>query len=323
MPIPESKYIWFNGELVPWGEAQVHVLTHALHYGSTVFEGMRCYATENGPAAFCLDQHMTRLLDSARVYRMPMAYDLDELKQAVFDTVRANGHKACYVRPLAFRGYCEMGVDPRGCPVHVVIATWEWGRYLGADAIEKGIDVCVSSWNRPAPNTMPALAKAGANYANSQLIKMEALEDGYAEAIVLDVGGHVSEGSGENFFLVRGGRILTPGLAHSALGGITRQCVITLAEDLGYDVREAAIPREMLYMADELFFTGTAAEITPIRSVDRIKVGDGVRGKVTAALQEEFFKVVQGRGPDTHGWLTLVAAKCALPSREPTLPARG
>jgi len=307
MPINESKYIWHNGELVPWHEAKVHVLAHVLHYGSSVFEGMRCYATPDGPAAFCLDQHLRRLFDSAKIYRMEIPYAVEELKQAVFDTVRANGHEACYVRPLVFRGYGEIGVDPRGCPVEVVIATIEWGRYLGADAIEQGIDVCVSSWSRMAPNTFPALAKCGANYANSQLMKMEALENGYAEAIALDDSGRVSEGSGENLFLVRDGVIITPPLASSALSGITRQCVMTLANDAGFPLQEQVIPRELLYIADELFFTGTAAEITPIRSVDKVKIGKGGRGPITKALQQRFFDIVQGRASDVHGWLTPVA----------------
>jgi branched-chain amino acid aminotransferase len=306
MPIPEAKYIWFNGELVPWAEAKVHVLTHALHYGSSVFEGMRCYDTRRGPAVFCLDAHLMRLLRSAKIYRMPLKYGLEELREAVFSIIRTNGHRACYVRPIVFRGYREMGVDPRGCPVEVVIATWEWGRYLGAEAIEQGIDVCVSSWNRMAPNTLPALAKAGANYANSQLIKMEALENGYAEAIVLDVNGYVSEGSGENLFLVSEGVIYTPPLSNSVLRGVTRGCVITLAKELGYHVVESAISREMLYIADELFFTGTAAEITPIRSVDKITIGNGQRGPVTQRIQDAFFRIVQGLDPDRHGWLSPV-----------------
>ncbi len=304
MPIPEAKYIWFDGELVPWGEAKVHVLTHALHYGSSVFEGIRAYPLESGPAAFRLDEHLQRLLDSAKIYRMPMLYGLDELRQAVKELVGANGHKGCYIRPLAMRSYREMGVDPRGCPVQTVIATWEWGAYLGADAIDKGIDVCVSSWNRMAPNTFPSLAKTSANYANSQLIKMDALENGYAEAIVLDTSGYVSEGSGENLFLVKKGAIYTPPLANSVLGGITRDCVLTLARDLGYSIQEQVMTREMLYLADELFFSGTAAEITPIRSVDKITIGSGSRGPITAAVQKAFFEIVQGRGPDRHGWLT-------------------
>jgi branched-chain amino acid aminotransferase len=306
MPVAASKYIWFNGELVPWADAKIHVLTHALHYGSSVFEGMRAYATDKGPACFCLDQHMQRLINSAKIYRMTLPYDLEGLRQAVFTTIRANEHEACYVRPIVYRGFNEMGVLPTACPVEVVVATWEWGRYLGADALEQGIDVCVSSWQRAAPNTFPALAKAGANYANSQLIKMEAIDNGYAEAIVLDVHGHVSEGSGENVFLVKDGVIHTPSFGNSALGGITRGVVMQLARDLGYVVHESVIPREMLYIADELFFTGTAAEITPIRSVDHIQVGSGKRGPVAVALQQAFFNVVQGRTADKYGWLTFV-----------------
>lgn len=306
MPIPEAKYIWFDGELVPWADAKVHVLTHALHYGSAVFEGIRAYALPTGTAVFRLDEHLQRLLDSAKIYRMPMTYSLADLREAAKETVRANGHEACYIRPLAMRRYSEMGVDPRGCAMQVVIATWEWGAYLGADALQKGIDVCVSSWSRMAPNTFPSLAKSSANYANSQLIKMEALENGYAEAIVLDVNGYVSEGSGENLFLVKKGVIYTPPLGNSVLGGITRDSVITLAKELGYDLREAVITREMLYLADELFFTGTAAEITPIRSVDKIVVGSGDNRPITKALQSAFFDIVQGRVPDRHGWFTPV-----------------
>lgn len=306
MKVPETKYIWFNGKLVNWADAKIHVLTHALHYGSAVFEGMRCYATDKGPAAFRIDAHLQRLLDSARVYRMKIPYSLEELKQATFETVRANGHAACYVRPIAFLGYGEMGIDPRTCPVDVAVATWEWVRYLGADALENGVDVCVSSWRRPAPDTFPALAKASANYLNSQLIKLEALDNGYAEGIALDVNGHVSEGSGENLFVIRRGKILTPPMANCALGGITRDCVITIARELGYSVQEEAIPRELLYMADEMFLCGTAAEMTPIRSVDRRLVGNGTRGPMTKAIQERFFAIVEGRAPDVYGWLTLV-----------------
>ena len=306
MKVPEAKYIWFNGQLVPWGEAKIHVLTHALHYGSAVFEGMRAYRTDNGPAAFCLDQHLCRMADSAKVYRMRLPYGLDEMKQAVFDVVRANGHEACYIRPIAFLGYGEMGIDPRTCPVDTAVATWEWGRYLGPDALEKGVDVCVSSWRRPAPDTFPVLAKASANYLNSQLIKLEALDNGYAEGIALDVNGQVSEGSGENLFVVRAGKIYTPPLGSCVLSGITRSCIMTIAEELGYQVEEQAIPRELLYIADELFLCGTAAEMTPIRSVDRRTVGTGTRGPVTDAIQERFFSRVEGRAPDKYGWLTLI-----------------
>jgi len=306
MPIPEAKYIWFDGELVPWEDAKVHVLAHAIHYGSAVFEGMRAYSLPTGTAIFRLSEHMQRLLDSAKIYRMPVKYDLADLCEAAKTVVRANGHKECYVRPVAMRGYGEMGVDPRGCPVQTFIATWEWGAYLGAEALQKGIDVCVSSWARMAPNTFPSLAKTAANYANSQLIKMDALENGYAEAIVLDTNGYVAEGSGENLFLVKKGVICTPPLSNSVLGGITRDSVMVLARDLGYEVRESVITREMLYVADELFYSGTAAEITPIRSVDKIVVGSGECGPVTKALQSAFFEVVRGRTADRYGWFTPV-----------------
>jgi branched-chain amino acid aminotransferase len=303
----KSEKIWFDGQLVPWDEATVHVASHVLHYGSSVFEGIRVYETQSGPAAFCLKPHLVRMFNSAKVYRMEIPYTLDELKQAVLDTVRTNKHKSCYIRPLVFRGYGSISVDPRKCPVQVVIFTIEWGRYLGAEAIEEGVDVGVSSWTRMAPNTFPAAAKIGGQYINSQLITMEAAEHGYVEGIALDPNGLVSEGSGENLFLVVNDEILTPPLAASILQGITRNCVVTLATDLGYKVREQQIPRELLYMADEAFFTGTAAEISPIRSVDRIAVGKGSRGPVTRRLQEEFFGIVEGRIADRHGWLTPIA----------------
>jgi branched-chain amino acid aminotransferase len=309
MKVPEAQYIWFNGKLVRWGDAKIHVLTHALHYGSAVFEGMRCYSTEKGPAAFRIDAHLQRMMDSAKIYRMAIPYSVEELKQATFETVLANKHPSCYVRPIAFLGYGEMGIDPRTCPVDVAVATWEWGRYLGADALVKGVDVCVSSWRRPAPDTFPSLAKASANYLNSQLIKLEALDNGYAEGIALDIDGHVSEGSGENLFLVRRGKILTPPMGSCALGGITRDCVIALAKELGYAVEEEVIPREMLYVADEMFLCGTAAEMTPIRSVDHRVVGSGSRGPITEAIQDRFFAIVAGKVKDEYGWLTLAEAQ--------------
>jgi len=264
---------------------------------------MRAYATENGTAVWCMVPHVRRLYDSARIYRMDIPYSVEEMTQAIVDTVVANEHDSCYIRPIVFRGYDSIHVDPRGCPVEVAIGTIPWGRYLGPEAIEKGIDVCVSSWNRAAPNTFPALAKAGGNYINSQLMVMEASINGYVEAIALDNSGHISEGSGENLFLIRDGIIHTSALAASALGGITRQCVITLARDLGVEVREEVMPREMLYLCDEMFFTGTAAEVSPIRSVDRIPVGKGERGPITRRLQEEFFGLTEGKIPDRHGWL--------------------
>ena len=306
MPINKSDKIWFNGEFVPWDEAKIHVMSHALHYGSSVFEGIRAYKTATGPAVWLFDGHAKRLFDSAKIYRMEIPYSYDEIKEAMLETIRVNKHEACYIRPIVFRGYGEIGVDPRGCPVDVVIATMEWGRYLGPEAIEQGVDVCVSSWQRMAPNTFPALAKSGANYANSQLIKLEALENGYVEGIALDVAGYVSEGSGENLFIVRDGTLITPPLSFSVLGGLTRGAVITLAKDLGIPTQEEAIPRELLYIADEVFFTGTAAEITPIRSIDKVTIGAGRRGPITERLQVEFFGITEGEIADRHGWLTPV-----------------
>ena len=303
----KADWIWFNGQLVSWDEAQVHVAAHALHYGSSVFEGIRAYATDDGPAVFCLDPHVDRLFNSAKVYRMEIPYTKEEITQAITDTIKANGHGACYIRPLVFRGFDGLGIDPRSCPVEVAIITMEWGRYLGPEAIEQGVDVGVSSWQRMSPNTFPAAAKIGGQYINSQLIVMEAKNHGYTEGIALDANGFVSEGSGENIFVVKDGRILTPPLASSILQGVTRRCVITLAEDVGYDVWEELIPREILYMADEVFFTGTTAEITPIRSIDHIPVGEGRRGPVTERLQTEFFGITNGQMPDRHGWLTPVS----------------
>lgn len=302
----KADYIWFDGTFVPWEEAKVHVLSHVLHYGSSVFEGIRCYNTKGGPAVFCLPQHIKRLYNSCKVYRMEVPYTPEEMTRAILETVAKNRLKECYIRPLVFRGYGQLGVEPRTCPVNVIIAAWEWGAYLGTEALEQGVDVGISSWRRMAPDTFPASTKAGGHYTNSQLIRMEAVDHGYAEGIALDVYGYVSEGSGENLFLVQDGVIFTPPLSASILGGITRQCVITLARDLGYEVHEMLISREQLYVADELFFTGTAAEITPIRSVDHITIGQGRRGPITAALQAEFFKIVSGEVPDRHHWLTPV-----------------
>ncbi|ACY49551.1 branched-chain amino acid transaminase [Rhodothermus marinus] len=297
--------IWFNGKLVPFEEAKIHVLSHVVHYGSSVFEGIRCYNTARGPAVFRLREHMRRLLDSARIYRMEVPYTLEELEAAALETIRASGLKACYIRPVVFRGMGSLGVNPLKNPVEVAIAVWDWGAYLGDEALEQGVDVQVSTWNRMAPNTLPAMAKAGANYANAALVKMEAVLNGYSEGIMLSVDGYVAEGSGENLFLVRDGVIYTAPLTLSILPGITRDAVITLARDLGYTVIEQPIPREALYIADELFFTGTAAEITPIRSVDRYTIGQGRRGPVTEALQRAFFEIVR-EGKDPYGWLTFV-----------------
>ena len=301
-----SGKIWMNGALVDWADAKIHIGSHVVHYGSGVFEGARCYDTAKGPACFRLDAHLRRLYDSARVYRMTYDLDLPGFRDAVLDTIRANGYTACYIRPLLYRGYHELGVSPFKCPVEAAILVWAWGAYLGQDALEKGVDVQVSSWARAAPNTFPAMAKSTANYANSQLIKMEASLNGYSEGIALDPSGLVSEGSGQNIFIVRDGVLFTPQMGGSVLPGITRDVVMTLARDLGLPVHEQPIPREMLYVADEVFFTGTAAEISPIRSIDKIVVGDGRRGPVTAAIQRRFFDLIDGNIPDTHEWLTYV-----------------
>ncbi len=301
-----ADVIWFDGEFVPWEKAQVHVLSHALHYGSSVFEGIRCYETNAGSAVFCLPEHVKRLFYSCKVYRMELKYTQAQVSQAIIDTIKQNKLKSCYIRPLAFRGYGQLGVEPRTCPMQLAIATWPWGAYLGADALEQGVDVGVSSWRRAAPDTFPTGAKAAGNYLNSQLIKMEAVENGFTEGIALDVFGNVAEGSGENIFMVKDGVLITPSLSSSVLPGITRACILTLAHELGIPVQEVVIQREQLYFADELFFTGTAAELTPIRSVDHIKVGEGRRGPVTARLQQAFFQVVAGQSPDGHNWLTPV-----------------
>jgi branched-chain amino acid aminotransferase len=306
MSFPTSDKIWMNGKLVDWDDARIHLGSHVIHYGSAVFEGLRCYSTPDGSAVFRLDAHIQRLYDSARIYRMDVPYAQDDFNQAVLDTVAANRMDACYIRPLVYRGYGQLGVNPFPCPVDAAIMVWDWGRYLGTEALEKGVDVCVSSWTRIAPNTLPAMAKTAANYMNSQLIKMEAIKEGYAEGIALDAQGYLSEGSGENLFLVKGGTLYTPPLVASVLPGITRDTVLALARRLGVPVVEQMLPREMLYIADEVFMTGTAAEITPIRSVDKITVGRGSRGEVTGALQKAFFDVIECRVPDEHGWLTYV-----------------
>jgi len=301
-----ADYIWMNGKLIPWDEAQVHVFTHALHYGSSAFEGIRVYETANGPAIFRGREHYERLLYSAKVARIPSPYGVDEYLQATIDVVRANNQSSAYVRPLIFRGYNTLGVDGRNCPVEVIVASVPWGAYLGKEGLENGVDVQVSTWRRMAPDTLNALAKIGGQYVNSQNIVMEARDNGFAEGIALDINGYVSEGSGENIFLILKGKIYTPPLANSILGGITRDCATKIAQELGYTVTEAVIPREMLYMADEIFFTGTAAEITPVRSVDRMPVGEGKRGPITEQIQARFFGIVEGELPDTYDWLTPV-----------------
>jgi branched-chain amino acid aminotransferase len=306
--------IWINGELVEWADAKIHIASHVIHYGSAVFEGARCYNTPKGSACFRLDAHMRRLMDSAKIYRMDPAYTQAQLETAVLETIRANQMLACYIRPLVYRGYAALGVNPFPCPIDTAIMLWEWGTYLGDNALENGVDVKVSSWSRMVPDSFPSLAKTSANYANAQLIKMEAIVDGYAEGIALDSFGFVSEGSGQNIFIVRNNTLYTPPMAAAILPGITRDSVITLARELGYHVHEEMLPREMLYIADELFFAGTAVEITPIRSVDRIVVGAGKRGPVTTAIQRAFFDIINGTVPDTHHWLTYVYQDAAGPT---------
>ena len=310
MPIQTTKNIWHNGNLIPWENATIHVLSHVVHYGSSVFEGIRCYGQPQGSAVFRLPEHMQRMLDSAKIYRMEIPFTLEELCAAVVDVIEANGITPCYIRPIALRGYGEIGVSPKGSPTEVYIANFPWGKYIAGHG---GADVCVSSWNRLAPNTMPALAKAGANYMNSQLIRMEAEANGYSEGIALDVSGLVSEGSGENIFLVRNGVLYTPPLANSALSGITRDSVLTIARSLGLTVVEQPLPREMLYIADEVFFSGTAAEVSPIRSIDKIVIGDGNPGEVTRKIADEFFGIANGLKPDRFGWLTPVKVNASEP----------
>jgi len=315
--------IWMNGKFVDWKDATIHIATHVIHYGSGVFEGARCYSTPKGSACFRLEPHMRRLMESAKIYRMEYPLDLQPWFNVVLETIRINEMKACYIRPLLFRGYKELGVNPLSIPVDAAVMVWDWGAYLGSAALEEGVDVKVSSWTRMAPNTLPAMAKSTANYANSALIKMEAVVDGYSEGIALDVNGNLSEGSGQNLFLVRDGQILTPPVGSSILGGITRDSIITLAREAGYTVTETVLPREALYTADEVFFVGTAAEVTPVRSVDKIKVGAGKPGSVTKALQTAFFKVINGEVPDRHNWLTYVYPQEASLRERPKAVATG
>ncbi|MBI4456757.1 MAG: branched-chain amino acid transaminase [Acidobacteria bacterium] len=314
MPDHSNLKIWHNGELINWNDATIHVMSHVVHYGSSVFEGMRCYQTGNDSAVFRLRDHVQRLLNSCKIYRMECPYAEDQLQDAVLETIRFNQLKSCYVRPIIFRGYGQFGVNPLGNPLETYIAVWEWGKYLGMEALEQGVDVCISSWNRFAPNTLPALAKAGGNYLNSQLVKMEAVANRYQEGVALDVHGYISEGSGENIFIVLNNVVHTPPLTASILPGITRDSVITIAKDLGYEVVETMLPREILYVADEVFFTGTAAEITPVRSVDHVAVGRGRRGPVTEQLQKEFFNYVEGKKQDRFGWLTPVYSSSDKPA---------
>ena len=321
MPFEEVKKVWMNGRLVDFADAKIHVFTHAIHYGSGLFEGIRCYDTKRGPAIFRLQEHTRRLFDSAKIYRMELPYSMEEVNRACLDVIAANEFEDCYLRPLVYRGYHSLGVFPAACPVDLVVAAWKWGKYLGAEALEQGVDVRISSWNRMAPNTFPALAKATGNYMNSILIRQEAAIDGYSEGIALDVNGYVSEGSGENVFVVRDGRIFTPGLGSSILGGITRASIIKIARELKYEVVESLIPREMLYIADEVFFTGTAAEVTPIRTIDKITIGSGHRGPITERIQKEYFDYIGGEIPDRHNWLTPVYADRDQSERKPALVA--
>lgn len=304
MAFAETGHIWMNGEMIPWKEANIHICSHVIHYGTSVFEGIRAYNVKGRPAIFRLHDHIRRLVDSAKIYRMEVPYSVEELKDACVKAVRDNGFDSCYIRPIVYRGYNALGVNPDPCPVDTAIATWEWGKYLGDDAMVKGVDVCVSSWNRMAPNTLPAMAKCGANYMNSQLIKMEALANGYTEGIALDTEGYVSEASGENIFVIRDGVAHTPPVSSSILTGITRHVVMTLAKELDIEVRERKLSREELYLADEVFFTGTAAEVSAVRSIDQVQIGEGKRGPVTERLQSAFFDYVEGRREDDHGWLT-------------------
>jgi branched-chain amino acid aminotransferase len=306
MAFPKSELIWFNGKFVPWDQATVHVGTHALHYGSSVFEGIRAYSTPKGPAVFCIDPHVDRWLESCKMIKMPLPYTHAELRAAIIDTVRVNKLSSCYIRPISFRGFGGFSLDPRPYPVEVAIFVFEWGKYLGPEALENGVDVGVSSWRRMAPGTFPAMAKIGGQYVNSSFVAMEANDHGYTEGIALDINGYVSEGSGENIFVIVDGMIYTPPVGSSILRGVTRMAALTIAREQGIPVIEQNIPREMLYVADEIFFTGTAAEITPIRSIDRVTIGAGKRGPITKKIQERFFEIVEGRCPDTYGWLTFV-----------------
>ena len=301
-----ASKIWFDGNMIDWKDANIHVLSHVVHYGTSVFEGIRAYKNENGVAVFRLKEHVQRLFDSAKIYKIDIPYTQEEIEEAILETVRVNDLDGCYIRPIVFRGYGELGVNPMNCPVNVVIAAWEWGSYLGEEGMANGVDIGVSSWRKPAPDTFPALAKCGANYMNSQLAKLEAIDNGYDEAIMLDYEGHVSEGSGENIFLVEGEKLFTPAMSSSNLKGITRDSIMTIARDLGYEVVEEIISRERLYSANEVFFTGTAAEVTPIRSIDHRTIGIGSRGPISEKIQSAFFDIVEAKVEDKYGWLSYI-----------------
>ena len=298
--------IWIDGNMVDWKDANIHVLSHVVHYGTSVFEGIRAYKNEKGVAVFRLKEHVQRLFDSAKIYKIDIPYTQEEIEEAILETVRVNDLDGCYIRPIVFRGYGELGVNPLNCPVNVVIAAWEWGSYLGEEGMANGVDIGVSSWRKPAPDTFPALAKCGANYMNSQLAKLEAIDNGFDEAIMLDYEGHVSEGSGENIFIVEGEKLFTPAMSSSNLKGITRDSIMTVARDLGYEVVEEVISRERLYSANEVFFTGTAAEVTPIRSIDHRTIGIGRRGPISEKIQTAFFDIVEAKVEDKYGWLSYI-----------------
>jgi branched-chain amino acid aminotransferase len=312
MGIEKTEKIWHNGKLIPWDDACIHVMSHVVNYGSSIFEGIRCYSLPKGPAIFRANEHIQRLLDSSKIYRIDVDFTREEIVSGMVETISVNGVWPCYIRPIVLRGYGQAGVNPFESPTEVYIVNYPWGKYLGSDA-EQGVDVCVSSWTRIAPNTLPAMAKSGANYMNSQLIKMEAIVNGYAEGIALDANGYVSEGSGENVFVVRNGVLHTAPLGNSVLPGITRDSVLTIARDLGIPIVEQGIPRELLYIAEEVFFTGTAAEITPVRSVDKISVGKGTIGPLTKRIQKEFYGIVTGEKADRFNWLTSVPVRSKHP----------
>ena len=301
-----ASKIWIDGNMVDWKDANIHVLSHVVHYGTSVFEGIRAYKNENGVAVFRLKEHVQRLFDSAKIYKIDIPYTQEEVEEAILETVRVNDLDGCYIRPIVFRGYGELGVNPLNCPVNVVIAAWEWGSYLGEEGMANGVDIGVSSWRKPAPDTFPALAKCGANYMNSQLAKLEAIDNGFDEAIMLDYEGHVSEGSGENIFLVEGEKLFTPAMSSSNLKGITRDSIMTIARDLGHEVVEEVISRERLYSANEVFFTGTAAEVTPIRSIDHRQIGIGKRGPISEKIQTAFFDIVEAKVEDKYNWLSYI-----------------
>ena len=301
-----ASKIWIDGNMVDWKDANIHVLSHVVHYGTSVFEGIRAYKNEKGVAVFRLKEHVQRLFDSAKIYKIDIPYTQEEIEEAILETVRVNDLDGCYIRPIVFRGYGELGVNPLNCPVNVVIAAWEWGSYLGEEGMANGVDIGVSSCRKPAPDTVPALAKCGANYMNSQLAKLEAIDNGYDEAIMLDYEGHVSEGSGENIFLAEGEKLFTPAMSSSNLKGITRDSIMTIARDLGYEVVEEVISRERLYSANEVFFTGTAAEVTPIRSIDHRQIGAGKRGPIAEKIQTAFFDIVEAKTEDKYNWLSYI-----------------